>query len=94
MRGQVFCRVGTNTRATDLAGPVGETIGGLKLRILGVALNALGADRLVRCPGDFPHTALRLWPPPSQPRHRPGFSPVNPPALQENKPDPPRVVKP
>mmetsp|Transcript_4059 Transcript_4059/g.9909 ORF Transcript_4059/g.9909 Transcript_4059/m.9909 type:complete len:440 (-) Transcript_4059:390-1709(-) len=46
MRGQVFCRVGTNTRATDLAGPVGETIGGLKLRILGVALNALGADRL------------------------------------------------
>lgn len=48
MRGQVFCRVGGNTRATDLVGPLGETVGGLKARILGVALNEAGADRLVR----------------------------------------------
>ena len=44
MRGQVFCRVGARTRATDLIGP-DETVGELRARILGDAFAALpGAD--------------------------------------------------
>ena len=50
MRGQVFCRVGARTRATDLIGP-DETVGELRARILGDAFAALpGADDVVRSP--------------------------------------------
>ena len=48
MRGQVFCRVGARTRATDLLGP-DDTVGELRTRILGDAVTQLpGADDVVR----------------------------------------------
>ena len=56
MRGQVFCRVGARTRATDLIGP-DETVGELRARILGDAFAALpGADDVVRSRPDPPFT--------------------------------------
>jgi|TARA_B100000405_G_scaffold235500_1_gene169270 hypothetical protein len=58
MRGQVFCRVGARTRATDLIGP-DETVGELRARILGDAFAALpGADDVVRAP---PRPALHRF---------------------------------
>ena len=48
MRGQVFCRVGARTRATDLLSP-DDTVGELRTRILGDAVTQLpGADDVVR----------------------------------------------
>lgn len=48
MRGQVFCRVGARTRATDLLGP-DDTVGELRTRMLGDAVTQLpGADDVVR----------------------------------------------
>ena len=51
MRGQVFCRVGARTRATDLLGP-DDTVGELRTRILGDAVTQLpGADDVVLVAG-------------------------------------------
>ena len=73
MRGapQVYCRVGAKTRAVDF--DLEDTVGVLKERILGTALNDLGADqRLVRaCIAAFVSPLPPFIPPAFRPRPPP-----------------------